>query len=81
MASINQIRRVLGLTQKALAEKLNCSQGTISYYESGAVLIPPGVASKVIEMARESGLPLTFDHIYGDASLPDPAPTEEAANA
>lgn len=78
MSAIQAIRKRIGLTQAELAKRLDVSQGNVSFYEKGQT-IPPTVAGKLIEYARSRGLEIGFDHVYGAAELPPPAPTQQAA--
>ena len=41
--------------------------------------MPAPRAQKLIEFATARGVPLTFDHIFGSASLPDAVPAEPSA--
>ena len=85
MSAFKTIRERLGMTQAALGEALGCTQGNISFYEKGQT-VPPDTARSLIAIARQRGLPLTFDHVYGGAPVPDPvtpehpAPTEFVVN-
>lgn len=69
MATIKQIRALLGVTQRELADGLGCTQGNVANYERGQTL-PPDAARRLIEFALGRGLALTYDHIYGAAELP-----------
>lgn len=71
MRQIQKIRSRLGVTQAQLAAALGCQQSNISYYERGQT-IHPSIAKKLIEYAATQGLEITYNHIYGDAELPDP---------
>lgn len=61
------------MTQAAMAAALGMSQSNISFYEAGQE-IRPEVAKKIIKLAADRGLTVTFDDIYG--STPS---TSEAA--
>ena len=63
MENLKTVRERLGVTQKALAEVLGCSQGNVSFYENGQT-IPPHIAAKLIDFARSKGIPITFDDVY-----------------
>src|SRR6185295_7594625 len=69
MDTFKRIRERLGWTQAEMAAVLDVSQGTISFYENGKT-VPPQVARKLIDVARQRGLDVTFDHVYGDEALP-----------
>lgn len=82
-----RIRHRLGLTQAAVAKGLGVTQGNVSLYEKGQT-VPPAVAARLIFVAAEHGILLTFDHVYGAAELiategappvPQPADQQEAA--
>ncbi|MGX5661596.1 helix-turn-helix domain-containing protein [Diaphorobacter nitroreducens] len=82
MHNLKSIRERLGLTQQALATGIGCTQGNVGHYERGQTL-PPDMARKVIDFAASRGVPLTFDHIYGDGTLVEgvgPAKTAEASH-
>lgn len=72
MSKFLDIRKLLGLKQAELAEVLGVSQGTISFYENGKT-VPPDVAARLLQVAEGKGYRLTFDHVYGDAPIPEPA--------
>ena len=77
MNSISNIRARLKVTQQALADALQVSQGNISHYERGQS-VPPEVAKRLIAFAGKRGQVLTFDDIYGKpelASTPNPQRT------
>jgi len=80
MNKIKLIRERLGVTQKALAEGIGCVQGNVGNYENGQT-VPPASAKRLIAFAESRGLALTFDHIYGDADLPEIEPQPEAKAA
>lgn len=66
--NIKQIRERLGLSQIAFADAIGVSQGNISHYEKQRQEVPPGVARRVISVAQERGLTLTFDDVYAAES-------------
>lgn len=70
MSTFQDIRKRLALTQAELALKLGVSQGSVSFYENGQV-VPPAVATRLIEASKERGVDITFNDIYAD--LPTPA--------
>ena len=83
MNSIKHIRCQLGLTQKALALGIGCTQGNVWHYEMGQS-VPPPAAAKLIAFAATRGLVLTYDDIYAnqDASaVTTPAAVRVAAQA
>lgn len=69
MSTLKAIRERLAATQAALSEVMGCTQGNVSFYEKGQT-VPPEAAKLLIDYARARGLEITFDHIYGNASLP-----------
>ncbi|WP_019653998.1 helix-turn-helix domain-containing protein [Variovorax atrisoli] len=78
MNPVKAIRERLGLTQRALAEGLGCTQGNVANYEAGQTMLP-GTAKVLIALALARGLRLSYDHIYGDAKLPEPSVADKAA--
>jgi len=80
MHNLKSIRERLGLTQQALATGIGCTQGNVGHYEKGQTL-PPDMARKVIDFCVERGLAISFDHIYGDAPLPNLPASVPAAEA
>lgn len=77
MHNLKPIRERLGVTQQAMADGIGCTQGNIGHYERGQTL-PPDMARKVIDFSASRGLAITFDHVYGDAELPELVPAEPA---
>lgn len=80
MHNLKAIRDHMGLTQQALGDGIGCTQGNVGFYERGQEL-PPDRARTLIDFAAQSGLAITFDHIYGNAPLPplrSPLPTDKA---
>jgi len=73
MNAILAIRTRLEMTQAAFGQGIGVSQGNVSFYEKGQT-VPPDVARRVIDLAATRGLALSFDHIYGEQSLPDIEP-------
>jgi len=69
MSILKTIRSRLAMTQQELADEVGCTQGNIANYERGQT-IPPEMAAKIIAVGARRGLKLTYDHIYGDATLP-----------
>ena len=63
------IRKRLGLTQAALADKLERCQASICAYEAGRQGISPDAARRLVQLARQSGLDISLDHVYGDRLL------------
>lgn len=84
MNQIKAIRDLLGLTQTAFAEGIDCTQGNVGHYEGGQT-VPPERALAVINFAERLGLPLTMGQVYGTEPLPAthnlPHATQEAGHA
>lgn len=76
MNAVKPIRQRLGLSQAQLAEALGMTQGNVSFIELDKQPFMPDAAARLIEIARERGLDIGFDHVYGAADLPAPPPTE-----
>lgn len=70
MHPIKAIRDRLSLTQNALAAGIGCSQGNVANYERGQS-IPPAMARKLIGFCASRGMEISFDHVYGEAPLPE----------
>jgi len=66
--NLKHLREQLGLSQKALAGVVGLSQGSISNYECQRQLLPPTVAQRVIALAAQHGLKISYDDIYGNPS-------------
>lgn len=79
MNEVKAIRARLGVTQQAVADGIGCTQTNIGHYERGQTL-PPDMARRLIDFAAHLGLALSFDHIYGNAPLPELAQPQEAAH-
>jgi len=69
MNRITTIRKLLGISQAALAAELGCTQKTVSLYEHG-MSFSSKAAAELIKFAASKGLMLSYDHIYGQAPLP-----------
>ncbi len=82
MNPIRLIRDRLGLSQGALGEKLKVDASNISNYERGKCRMPPAVAELLIEEARQRGLRIDYNQIYGLTGLPEaPVVVEKQAPA
>lgn len=66
--NIKQIRERLGLSQIAFADAIGVSQASVSNYERGTQQVSPDVARRVISVAQERGVTLTFDDVYAAES-------------
>ncbi|WCM86674.1 helix-turn-helix domain-containing protein [Acidovorax sp. NCPPB 3576] len=71
MQNLRIIRQRLGITQRVVADGIGCTQGNVGHYENGQT-VPPAMARKLIAFCKSQGLPITFEHIYEDAKLPEP---------
>lgn len=82
MNTVKAIRELLGLTQAAFAEGVGCTQSNVSFYERGQNM-PPDVAKRLIVLAKERGIELTLDQVYGLVPLPEapPVPDTEKTGA
>jgi putative transcriptional regulator len=69
---IKLLRAKLGLTQKAMACGLGCSQGNLSHYESRNQTVPPYMADRMIAFAQTKGIRIGFDDIYGTTKTKTP---------
>lgn len=79
MNQVKAIRERLGVTQKMLGAGIGCTQSNVGHYECGQT-VPPDMAEKLIIYATCRGLTIGFDHIYGNAPVPDLARTQELAH-
>lgn len=78
MHNLKRIRNHLGLSQRAMAEALGCTQGNVAQREQGQPL-SSDMARKLIAAAQERGLAITFDHVYAeDIELPAVEDQQEA---
>jgi len=66
--NIKQIRERLGLPQASLAAAIGVRQSSVSNYERGTQQVSPDVARRVIAVAKERGVTLTFDDVYAAGS-------------
>lgn len=79
MNNLKLIRAHLGQTQQFIADGIGCTQANIGHYERGQTFSPE-MARKLIELcAKEFGLVITFDHVYGNAKLPELAVSAKRA--
>lgn len=66
MHNLKSIRERLAITQQVLADGLGCTQGNVANLEAGQALRPE-LAQKLVVFAKDRGVDLTFDDIYGQA--------------
>ncbi|WP_338720244.1 helix-turn-helix transcriptional regulator [Herbaspirillum sp. DW155] len=64
MNTCKQIREQLGLTQRALAQVLGCTQSNVSQYENDAHGMPVETAKVLIEYAKTRGVSISFEDVY-----------------
>ena len=64
MNNVQTIRKRLGLSQSAFADAIGVTQGNVSHIESGDQEVMPYLARRIISMAAERGVSVTFDDIY-----------------
>lgn len=75
MNAIASIRKSLGLSQAALAKGLDLGQSAISQFERGECEPTVAVARRLIKFAKEHGLEVTFETIYGESGV-EPASSD-----
>ena len=80
MNQVKTIRARLGVTQQALGRGIGCTQANVGHYERGQML-PPDMARRLIDFSAQHGLVISYDHVYGDAALPELAEVQEAVHA
>ena len=66
---IRDLREDRDLTQKDIAEYLNCSQGCYSYYESGRRNIPTEILVRLADYYKTS-----TDYLLGRTNCKEPYP-------
>lgn len=67
--NLKAIRNALKLTQTGLAQLIGCSQGNIGHYESRGQRIRQEVAQRIIEVAKQRGVVITLEDIYGEKNM------------
>lgn len=70
---LKAIRQALRQTQVGIAHELGISRGLWSVHEGKPAGhdVPPHIARVLIKFARAQGMPLTYEHIYDGAKLPE----------
>ena len=73
---LKKLRTSLRMKQTEIATALGISRGLWSVHESKDVPggdhdVPPHIARALIKLARAKGLPLTYEHLYEGAQLPE----------
>jgi putative transcriptional regulator len=79
MSTIKEIRDRLKLTQTELGAAIECTQGNVGHLERGQTM-QPDTAKKLIAVAKERGLELTMDQVYGLTPLPWNEPAVVTSN-
>ena len=74
MNQIKQIRQALGLTQREFGNGIGVFQTMVSFYEVGKSDPTPDTARSIIRFARSKGFPINYEHVYGDAPVPEFVP-------
>ena len=69
MNNLKAIRKKLNLTQAELAKLIGCTQGNIGHYENKNQTIKPEVAQRIVSVAKEHGLEITYEDIYVEARM------------
>jgi len=64
---IKNIRELLGLTQSELAAKLDLTQSNISHIEQGRHSISPKLAEKLIKVAADQDVVISYNNIYSQS--------------
>lgn len=67
MNRFKTIRTRLGVTQKAIADGIGCSQANVVHYETRDQTVPPESAKRLILFAKGLGHAVTYEDIYGSA--------------
>lgn len=67
MNEVLSIRQRLGLSQVEFGAAIGVSQPNVSHYETQGQSVPSDVARRIITAAKERGVSITFDDIYGAA--------------
>ena len=69
MNNLKAIRKKLNLTQAEMAKLIGCTQGNIGHYENKNQTIKPEVAQRIVSVAKERGLEITYEDIYVEARM------------
>lgn len=80
MNNISAIRKQLGMSQADFGAAIGVTAGNVSHYERQAQDVPPSVARRVIAVAADHGLHLTYNDVYNKhtstaGASPSPAPS------
>lgn len=63
------------MTQAQLGSVLGRTQGNVGFYERGQT-VPPEVAKRLLAYAREKGLDVTYEDVYGPLEAANDAAPE-----
>lgn len=64
MNNVREIRNRLDMSQADLASAIGVTQGNVSHIEQGRQVLMPAHAKRLIEIASERGVKISFDDIY-----------------
>lgn len=78
VSPIRRIRDRLNMPQRALAALIGVTQGMVGNYETHRHEISPAVARRLVEVARERGVSITLDQVYGLEPVPAVSAATEA---
>ncbi len=79
MNRFKTIRTRLGVTQKAIADGIGCSQANVVHYETRDQTVPPDSAKRLIVFAKGLGHAITYEDIYGPAEAANDTNAAQAA--
>ena len=80
MNTIQHLRKRLGINQTELGNAIGCKQANVSHYELGQPL-PVERAKRLIAFARGHGISISYEELYGVASVdPSQSPDLEAGH-
>lgn len=77
MNNLRAIRKHIKLSQAELAKLIGCTQGNIGHYESKNQTIKPDVAQKILAVAKDHGLVVSLEYLYGDTTPGSKPPVEQ----
>ena len=69
MNNLKNIRKQMKLSQAKLAELIGCAQSNVGHYESRNQTIRPEVAQRIISVAKDRGLNISYEDIYGEKEI------------
>ena len=77
MNNLKNIRKQMKLSQAKLAELIGCAQSNVGHYESRNQTIRPEVAQRIMLVAKDRGLNITYEDIYMEKEIKIPQIVEE----